>query len=715
MTRNTLRALLVLLMASGSARSQEQFRAELIERGKKATALVQTGVLWEGSAFCIDKTGLFVTTAHVVHKALDVNAEIKLVLDTGSASERSLRAKLLRRDDKLDLALLQVVNTLAAEDFQDVSHFVGALARTQRSAGYTALELGKNSDLIELAPIVTLGYPSRSLPPGGRVVAPTVAVTRNHITALRKDQGALVAIQVDSQLDEHFSGGPVLDSSGRVIGVVAATVRGAAMNLAIPVDRLSQFLAAPKIVFDPPPLTDADRNRQVTWTVKLEAPPKGKLPEHVTVAVTLRDEPGKSRIFAAQPASAGVFKVSLPPLPPGMKGVQLSARFRTGNPTVTIRTKEREVTVGGDPTLNVRSRDREVTIGGKKIKLSELRAIFGGATPRAETAGGKTISGPIEGLGKARRRSGERIETLDLRDAAEIQISTFDLPVTEVVALVEAKQDAKVLSTLRQRIKFSATPSKLPRTVPNVSRPAPAPGGPRRPGNDGVLKLGDALDVDGVPRGAGKEIQPPAGDIPAARLTPNVTGDKMALLERQLEGRITDVTVGGGGRYLLLTLQSTRKLAVFDVNAADVVKTIPLASTNVMVAAGAKKILIALPDQKRFERWDLATLKRDGDSRPSPISGPLKALALGSDSDGPALALWYGDASAFGYIDRSRGSFIDLESLAVLRLGPAALSSAQVRTGVLDSGAALRSTRPWKNSFTSGPRRVAGSLVSGKL
>ena len=163
-------------------------------------------------------------------------------------------------------------------------------------------------------------------------MAPTVAVTRNHITALRKDQGALVAIQVDSQLDEHFSGGPVLDSSGRVIGMVAATVRGAAMNLAVPVDRLSEFLAAPKIVFDPPPLTDADRNRQVTWTVKLEAPPKGKLPEHVTVAVTLRDEPGKSRIFAAQPASAGVFKVSLPPLPPGMKGVQLSARFRTAQP-----------------------------------------------------------------------------------------------------------------------------------------------------------------------------------------------------------------------------------------------------------------------------------------------------------------------------------------------------------------------------------------------
>ena len=137
------------------------------------------------------------------------------MLDTGLATERSLRAKLLRRDDKLDLALLQVDSTLAAQDFRDASHLLVVLVRTQRVAGFTALELGKDSDLIELMPVATLGYPSGPLPPGGRVGTSTVAVTRSHITALRKDQGELVAIQLDSRLDPHVSGGPVLDPSGR--------------------------------------------------------------------------------------------------------------------------------------------------------------------------------------------------------------------------------------------------------------------------------------------------------------------------------------------------------------------------------------------------------------------------------------------------------------------------------------------------------------------
>ncbi len=40
------------------------------------------------------------------------------------------------------------------------------------------------------------------------------------------------------------------------------------------------------------------------------------------------------------------------------------------------------------------------------------------------------------------------------------------------------------------------------------------------------------------------------------------------------EGEISDVTVGGGGRYLILTLGDVHKVAVFDVNAAEFVKTI---------------------------------------------------------------------------------------------------------------------------------------------
>ncbi len=209
--------------------------------------------------------------------------------------------------------------------------------------------------------------------------------------------------------------------------------------------------------------------------------------------------------------------------------------------------------------------------------------------------------------------------------------------------------------------------------------PRPASGADRSASDDGLLILGGTLDVTGASLGASREIRPPRVSIPAARLTPGVDKKSQAPLVRRLGGTIGDVAVGGGGRFLLVALKEARKLAVFDVNAADVVKTIPLASTNVLIAAGANKLLIAFPEEQVLERWDLGTLEREGGSHISPIDGWIRALAMGSDSDGPALALWYPRARGYpAYLKASnyffgepgaRFSFIDLDRLSVLKAG----------------------------------------------
>src|SRR5262249_11696285 len=67
---------------------------------------------------------------------------------------------------------------------------------------------------------------------------------------------------------------------------------------------------------------------------------------------------------------------------------------------------------------------------------------------------------------------------------------------------------------------------------------------------------------------------------------------------RWTEGKIRDVIAGGGGRYLALTLAEARKVAIFDSNAAGIVKTIPLASDDALLAAGATKLVIAYPREK---------------------------------------------------------------------------------------------------------------------
>ena len=137
-------------------------------------------------------------------------------------------------------------------------------------------------------------------------------------------------------------------------------------------------------------------------------------------------------------------------------------------------------------------------------------------------------------------------------------------------------------------------------------------------------------------------------------------------LVRKLAGTATNVAVGGAGRYLLVTLADERQLAVFDVNTAEVVKRLPLAAENALIAAGASKFVIAYPDSKQIERWDLGTLTRDGDPRAVPVAGTLEAIALGADSEGPLLASWwFGDTAA----KRNRLSFVDLAEFKVLAVG----------------------------------------------
>jgi WD40 repeat protein len=125
-------------------------------------------------------------------------------------------------------------------------------------------------------------------------------------------------------------------------------------------------------------------------------------------------------------------------------------------------------------------------------------------------------------------------------------------------------------------------------------------------------------------------------------------------LVRELGEPIRDIVPGGGGRYLILTLEGPRRVAVFDVNSASVVTTIPVSDEKVYVAAGAASFFLGLANKNRVEEWDFATLARRN-AWPLPIKGRLLALALGSDSDGPLLAAWEVENA-----ERAMGSRVNL-------------------------------------------------------
>jgi hypothetical protein len=465
-------------------------------------------------------------------------------------------------------------------------------------------------------------------------------------------------VQFDNQLNPGNSGGPVLDASGKVVGVAVATVRAAALNMAIPVGRLADFLAAPGLSFEPPPLAYNDRERPVSWTIGVQPPtPGARLPEDLSITVTVPNEAGEPRTFKAEPVGDGTFRAKVTP-----------------TPRAPERKVELDLKTGiSDQFVEIRLREDVVSDGDTKFIASVLRLLFGGSSLPTFIMRGELKSGPTA---RAERTKADprKLSAVDLSRAKQIKVQPLNWPGFQAfVATVDARQGSKVLATVRRRVELAGAPRSVPArggTQLILSLPRlDAPPGPTGPPDQGRLDLGGELDIEGVPlpRGAGQAIRPPQVAIPAARLSPGAEEGSTAPLVLRLDGTISDVAVGGGGRYLLLPLKEARKLAIFDANRAAIVKTIPLPSPNALVTAGARKALIAYPDEKLIQRWDLPTLRREGASRRLPIEGPLTALVLGSDSDGPALASWTIEKGVL--TEQNVFSLIDLESLKVLRVG----------------------------------------------
>jgi serine protease Do len=140
-----------------------------------------------GSGFIIDTSGLVVTNNHVIADADEVN----VILNDGT----TLKAEVLGRDQKTDLALLKVTPTkpLKAVKFGD-------------------------SDKLRLGEwVIAIGNPF-SL--GGTVTAGIVSARNRDIQSGPYDN----YIQTDAAINRGNSGGPLFNLNGEVIGVNTAII-----------------------------------------------------------------------------------------------------------------------------------------------------------------------------------------------------------------------------------------------------------------------------------------------------------------------------------------------------------------------------------------------------------------------------------------------------------------------------------------------------------
>jgi len=211
----------------GSAASPAGGRAtvrEIYERAAPGVVLVRARSLQSGTsaldlsersdgvasaaAFVIDREGRLLTNAHAVAGATDIRVTL--------SGDRTVPARVLGKDEETDLALLGV---------------------EPEGLDLHPLELGSSRGVQVGDPTVSIGNPyglDRTLTTG------VVSTKQRRLTA---PSGFSVdnVIQTDGVLTPGTAGGPLLDASGRVIGVNSQIEAdephdGAGLGFAVPID-----------------------------------------------------------------------------------------------------------------------------------------------------------------------------------------------------------------------------------------------------------------------------------------------------------------------------------------------------------------------------------------------------------------------------------------------------------------------------------------------
>jgi len=142
-----------------------------------------------GSGFIIDPTGYIVTNQHVVERA----ADLKIHVTTNDG--KTYNAHYIAGDDKTDLAFIKI-------DAKNAFPFINLDNISPNLLGQTVIVVGN-----------AVGY-------GSSISRGVLSAAKRNITVDETEYKDLV--QTDAAINPGNSGGPVIDISGRLVGIASA-------------------------------------------------------------------------------------------------------------------------------------------------------------------------------------------------------------------------------------------------------------------------------------------------------------------------------------------------------------------------------------------------------------------------------------------------------------------------------------------------------------
>jgi hypothetical protein len=591
--------IILLCLAAAAARGDGPSRSEIAKLGKAATALVEASNNKQGSAFCIHPAGFFVTNEHVVRQ----NTILTLVINTGQKTEKMLQARVVRADEDLDLALLQVSGQ------KDVP----------------VLGLGTDTELTELAEVVAFGYPFGTGLAVGKKEKPAISINVGSITSLRQKAGELHRIQLDAVLNPGNSGGPVLDKQGKVVGVVVSGVKGAGVNFAIPVSHVNKFLARPEILFEPPTLGLAQIHEPMTFQARaVSLLPSNKKPFDLEFHVFVEDK--KSRKFKME-LKDGIHSVQAEaiPKPEGPAVLRVTAAFEQG-------------TVSG--TLS----DRVVQVAGKGVQLGDVRRLAG-TKKRVILHDGKIVKGELKNLDSVPVNLGSPIITLDLTKAKDVR---FERPggLTGLGCTVVAFQDGKEVGRVTHPLAIQGLPQQGEESIDLEIEP------PLLAKDKEVREL-DAAIQDVAIAGGGRYLI-----LHLPKISKLAVFDvNEAKVVRMLPAPEDNLKFAGGLDKLIVALPVTKKVQRWDLETFKLEMTAPLDVNGQLMSlsmgsASRGPIVVSFKEGKlpwvKFFHLTLDKLQRRGVVMEGPFHMPTTLPHIRSSADGQTLCFWSSQVSPSG-------------------------------------------------------------------